>query len=348
MLRVRLNAAPCDSQKTKDRCWRVSSGTAAVLGLRNLRMDTAPTTAYLMLGDRCSRDCSFCAQARGSQAQSNALSRVTWPKFPATDVAEAVTCAYQGGNIVRACFQVTVSPGHLKVTKRCVSELATRSQIPICASVAPRDVEDVAALLAAGAERVTIALDAACERVYRANKGGAWAKTLALLETCAGLYPGHIGTHLIVGLGETEREMVECIQRVVNLGIANGLFAFTPVKGTALAGRQPPPLGQYRRMQVARWLIVNDLAQAGEFTYGDVDGLISYGPITEQLDVVLAGGDAFRTSGCPGCNRPYYNERPGGAMYNYPRPLTPEEAEREIRTLMGGLVRETVASAGHN
>jgi biotin synthase-related radical SAM superfamily protein len=38
-------------------------------------------------------------------------------------------------------------------------------------------------------------------------------------------------------------------------------------------------------------------------------------------------GEAFCTAGCPGCNRPFYNERPGGPMYNYPRPLTPAEVE---------------------
>ncbi|MCW3977503.1 MAG: radical SAM protein, partial [Candidatus Bathyarchaeota archaeon] len=31
------------------------------------------------------------------------------------------------------------------------------------------------------------------------------------------------------------------------------------------------------------------------------------------------------TSGCPGCNRPYYNERPGGPLYNYPRQPLPDE-----------------------
>lgn len=35
--------------------WRVSLGSAGVLGLREVRMDTPPTAAYLMLGERCSR-----------------------------------------------------------------------------------------------------------------------------------------------------------------------------------------------------------------------------------------------------------------------------------------------------
>ena len=28
--------------------------------------------------------------------------------------------------------------------------------------------------------------------------------------------------------------------------------------------------------------------------------------------------EAVLTSGCPGCNRPFYNERPRGPIYNYP------------------------------
>ena len=33
---------------------------------------------------------------------------------------------------------------------------------------------------------------------------------------------------------------------------------------------------------------------------------------------------AFMTHGCPGCNRPYYNERPGDEPYNFP--FKPEKA----------------------
>ena len=336
MLRSRLKIGSTETKQEPEEGWRASSGTAAVLGLCQLVMDTTPTTAYLMLGERCRRNCTFCTQARESQANAAALSRVLWPKFPAQDVADAVAQAFQGNKIARACFQVTVSPGYLSETARAISHLAGRCQVPICASVAPRNSDDVSNLLAAGAERVTIALDAASERIYRRVKSGSWEWTLGLLESCAQLYPGHIGTHLIVGLGETEREMAERIQSLSDLGVGIGLFAFTPVKGTAMADREPPPLGQYRRMQVARWLIVHSLAWAEDFGYDEEDRLIRYGPITGQLGEVLAGGEAFRTSGCPGCNRPYYNERPGGVMYNYPRPLTREEATREIKVLLEG------------
>jgi biotin synthase-related radical SAM superfamily protein len=44
-------------------------------------------------------------------------------------------------------------------------------------------------------------------------------------------------------------------------------------------------------------------------------------------------GEAFETSGCADCNRPYYNEQPGGPLYNYPRPLTSEETQRAIQEM---------------
>ncbi|NLG52017.1 MAG: radical SAM protein [Chloroflexi bacterium] len=317
--------------------WRVSSGTAAVLGLCSLRMEAAPTTAYLMLGERCARNCAFCTQARASHAHAAALSRVIWPLFPEDQVVAALARAHREGSIRRACFQVTISRGYLEQSERAVSTLARACEIPICVSVAPRNPEDVGRLLAAGAQRVTIALDAACERVYDRVKGGSWAQTLSLLTECAALYPGHISTHLIVGLGETEREMAEIMQRLHDLGVTIGLFSFTPVAGTALADCSSPDLLHYRRMQAAHWLITGDLARAEAFGYNSQGQLVNYGMSPDRLRELLAEGTAFRTSGCPDCNRPYYNEHPGGPLYNYPRPLTRQETDREIDALLDTL-----------
>lgn len=319
--------------------WRVSSGTAAALGLCDLRMDVAPTTAYLLLGERCVNDCAFCTQARSSRASSGALSRVPWPQFPAEMVIEALACAYGDGRIVRACFQVTVGPSHLQQARDAVALLASSVGMPICASVVAYDLEGVRSLLEAGCERVTLALDAACEYIYRQVKGPGWERLLHLLMEAARAYPGRLGTHLIVGLGETEREMVERIQALHDLGVTIGLFAFTPVAGTRLADRQPPSLAQYRRVQVARWLIIHELARAEDYDYDAVGKIRGYGMDARALEGILRGGDAFRTSGCPGCNRPYYNERPGGVLYNYPRALSDAESRHEIESLLASLDR---------
>ncbi len=317
--------------------WRVSSGSAAVLGLCALAMDVAPTTAYLMLGERCQRACAFCAQARDSQASADALSRVAWPPFAASRVAEAVARAYGEGRIARACFQVTVHPGYMERALAAMIAIHRLSSVPICVSIAARTTAEVSALLAAGAERVTLALDAATPALYHAVKGGDWERVWDLLMRAADLFPGRIGTHLIAGLGESEREMAERIQILYDRGVTIGLFALTPVRGSAWEGRLPPELASYRRVQAAYWLIVHGQARAEQMAYSADGHIVDLGIDEEALRVLLGDGTAFRTAGCPGCNRPYYNERPGGPLYNHPCALTPGDAQAELDALLATL-----------
>ena len=307
----------------------VSIGTAVLLGLANAPMEVAPTTAYLMLGGRCLMNCSFCAQARESQASALHLSRVTWPEFELQEVLDRLPGAVTRGAIRRACLQVTVTQDAFEQALSIVGAAKAVSDVPFDVAILPRNMAQVRRLLDAGVEHIGFGLDAACERVFRQVKGGSWAQSLGLIEGTARSFPGRGAVHLIVGLGETEREMVGRVQWARDLGLEVGLFSFTPVRGTHLADRPPPSLATYRRMQAARWLIVQDRARIEDMTFDSRDRLV-------QLGAPLpGGGEAFRTSGCPDCNRPFYNEQPSGPLYNYPRPLTAAEAERAIKEMEG-------------
>jgi len=303
---------------------RISVGTAGVLGLAEVRMDVAPTTAYLMVGERCAMNCAFCAQARDSHAPAQALSRITWPPFPRAEVISALAEAFSRGRVHRCCFQVTVSQESFSQTLALLQEIKSACEVPVDASFLPQNIHQAEALFAAGLEHLGFGLDAACERVFQEVKGGNGGRMWGLIEAIAHRFPGHVAAHLIVGLGETEREMVQRVQELHGMGVTVGLFAFTPVQGTLLAHRPPPPLDVYRRVQAARWLIVHDVARVEDLAFG-LDGRLEHLSWPDWREF-LGGGEAFRTSGCPDCNRPFYNERPGGVMYNYPRPLTPDEA----------------------
>ncbi|MGD2206482.1 MAG: radical SAM protein, partial [Anaerolineae bacterium] len=201
------------------------------------------------------------------------------------------------------------------------------SDVPFDVAILPNDLDQVRHLLDAGADHIGFGLDSACERVFRQVKGGNWSRCLALITETARAFPGRAAVHLIVGLGETEREMVERMQWAHDLGVTIGLFAFTPVRGTHLADRPPPPLAVYRRMQAARWLIVHNLDRFEEMAFNVHGDLVRPGALLPLT------GEPFQTSGCPDCNRPFYNEQPGGPLYNYPRPLTAEEAARAIQEM---------------
>jgi len=313
----------------------VSIGTAAVLGLADVTMDAAPTTAYLMLGGRCVMDCGFCAQARSSQASALKLSRVTWPEFDQPQTLALLAKAVERGDIRRCCLQVTVAEGYFQRTLEVIRAVRQTCDVPVDAAILPSGMAQVEELLATGVDHIGFGLDAACERIFRQVKSGSWARILALIEETARRFPGHGAVHLIVGLGETEQEMAQMVQRMHDLGFVVGLFAFTPVRGTRLEDVPPPPISTYRRMQVARHLIANDLARVGNFAFSPASQLVSFN--LPHLREILADGVAFQTSGCPDCNRPFYNERPGGIIYNYPKALTAQQVEAAI----GEVKRET-------
>ncbi|MGC9333378.1 MAG: radical SAM protein [Anaerolineae bacterium] len=305
----------------------VSIGTAVVLGLAHVRMAVAPTTAYLMLAGRCLMNCAFCAQARDSHASALNLSRVTWPEYPLTLVVDRLIGAVDRGDLRRVCLQVTVTKTSFERSRAVLEAVKAVSDVPFDVAILPRDLEQVEELLAAGADHIGFGLDAATEQVFSQVKGGDWARSLALIEDTARAFPGHAAVHLIVGLGETEAEMAERIQWSHDRGLTVGLFAFTPVRGTHLADRRTPSLASYRRVQAARWLIVHDLARAEDMFFDEA------GRITRLEGTLPVGGEPFETSGCPDCNRPFYNEQPRGPLYNYPRPLTAAEATRAMQEM---------------
>jgi len=311
---------------------KCSAGTAKVLGFKELKTDAQPTTAYLMTGERCSHDCSFCPQAKNSSSRADLLSRVTWPGFHREEVIERVAQSFVSKELNRACLQVVDSKNALEETKQFLQDLHSRSAVPVCVSCAVGTLQAVGTLIAHGADHVSIALDAACERVFAENKGGSWARKYNLLHQASQAFPGKIATHLIVGLGETEEEMLWTVQEMLDLGVTIALFAFTPVKGTRLEGAEPPALEHYRRIQAARHLMLHGLSRFEQMLF--VSGkLVDFGLARENWLEALAGGEAFRTSGCPDCNRPYYNEKPGGVMYNFPRPLTFEQSQQVLLEL---------------
>lgn len=321
---------------------RVSFGTASVLGLRASKLDAIPTCAYLMVGERCVFPCSFCPQSTRSagRADSRMLSRITWPEYQVSSVLEGLKTAHAEGLIRRVCIQSVESPG----ARRCVMDLVERLReivpVPISVSLSPGSLSDVREIFARGGTRVGLPLDAATPKLYSAIKGGAFARARRAIVKASEEFPGRISTHLIIGLGETEEEALRLIQDMVDNGIKTALFAFTPVRGTPLENMNQPPLDAYRIIQVGRALIETKKLRVSDITFHD-GRAVHLGDTALRIIFEDNGfiGSALRTSGCPDCNRPFYNERPGGVIYNFPRPLSPHEEHAE-REFLARVIRE--------
>jgi len=321
---------------------RVSLGTAIVLGLLEGKLDAKPTTAYFMTYKRgkCLANCGFCPQARTSKSSTEMLSRITWPTFSTLSTLNALSTASKKGKVKRVCIQALNYPEVFAHVEPLVKEIKSVTQIPVSVSCQPLKRENIVRLANAGVNRLGIALDASTEMLFNNIKGRevggmyTWKDQLIHLTQALDVFgEGNVSTHIIVGLGETEKQAIEIIQRCVDMGVLPALFAFTPVRGTALENKLPPELVSYRRIQIASYLIVNGIIRVENMYFSRKGGITGYGLSNEELNKVIDSGLPFRTSGCTDCNRPFYNEKPSGPLYNYPKKPTKKEIEKIKREL---------------
>jgi len=299
---------------------RLSLGSAVSLGLRMAKMEAAPTTLYTLLGETCLGACRFCTQARRSDADRQLLSRVIWPEFELPVVLESLQT---DDTVRRMCIQTLLYPDLLTDLLATVRQLKTASDAPLSICMNPVGKEWLVALKEAGVERVGVGLDCATEALFNQMKPGfSWNRYLQFVDETVEVF-GVGSVHLIAGLGETDEELVRAFQTFHDKGCTIALFAFTPVRGTQL-DLAPPPLERYRALQLARYLIAHGQVRVEDMTF-DGGKLVALNVAPAVLDRAIEAGTPFRTSGCPNCNRPMYNERPGGDRYNHPAPLTPAE-----------------------
>jgi len=316
---------------------RVSLGTAIVLGLLEGKLDAEPTTAYLMtyrLG-KCLANCGFCPQAKASKSGSDLLSRVSWPTFPTLNALTALSNAVKEGKFKRICIQALNYPEVFSHLEALVKEIRKRLVIPVSISCQPLNTQNIELLKKAGTDKLGIPLDAATEVIFDKAKGNgtgnsySWQNQFLLLKEAIAVFgKGNVSTHVIVGLGETEKEAAQVLQRCVDMDVLPGLFAFTPIRGTALEDHSPPKLESYRRLQLARYLISKTKSRVEDMQFDIKGNINTYGLSNEVLEPIVESGLPFQTSGCPDCNRPYYNEKPSGPIYNYPKKLKKEEIAR--------------------
>ncbi len=332
-------ANPCIPERI-----RVSTGSAIVLGLLRGKLDAKPTTIYLLTyrNKKCSANCGFCPQARTSKGRADLLSRVAWPTFQTRQVVERIKKTMRDGAIERVCIQSLNYPEAFNEILFLVREIKSRVAVLISVSCQPLNPEKMKRLADAGVNRISIALDAATKKIFDKIKGRnicgpyRWERQCKALKEAVKVFgEGSVSTHLIVGLGETEKEICKAIQWCVNSEIYPALFAFTPIPGTNLEKNFQPSLSSYRRVQVAHYLLTHRETYFKSMKFDEESQLTNFGISKERLIKVIETGEAFQTSGCPGCNRPYYNERPSGPLYNYPRQLRPEEIEEAKKSLRG-------------
>ena len=312
---------------------RLSLGTAIELGLLNKKSDIPPTTAYIMIGDKCSNKCTFCSQSTESSTRKDKLSRVIWPEYSKEDILKALE-SYKGKNIKRMCIQSMASNDAHETVEEFISYIKDKINMPISLSAKLEKSEDIERFFSCGVDKIGIAIDAANKELYENIKGNNYEEKLDFINSMAHKYKGKISTHIIVGLGESHKDIHDLYVHLKENNVTVSLFAFTPVRGTKMEKISQPPIQSYRRVQLMTYMI-NKGYTDDNFTFKN--GYIENINLDNEIRKDIESGYPFEIRGCKNCNRPYYNERPGSTIYNYSRSLNEDEIQLAIKeTNLGG------------
>ncbi|HOJ92130.1 MAG TPA: radical SAM protein [Dictyoglomaceae bacterium] len=304
----------------------VSSGSLEILKKEKINEDS-PTTLYLLTPVKCLNNCAFCIQAREVKREGFFLSRISWPPVDLEELY--ILMQKRGKYFKRICLQVTKTSEWENYTEEILKNLI-RFNIPISISAPFEDINTISHFFSLGIDRINLSLDAGEKEIFEKIKEGRWEDRISLIEEASRIFPGKITTHIIVGLGEKEKNLIETISLLSNWKITIALFAFTPLSGTPISHLKPPEHFTYRKIQIITYLLQKRIISFKDLLFNE-DKLILTQEILNLTYPIFP--KIFKTLGCPYCNRPYYNESPKMIPYNFHRDLKEEEI-KDIKRLL--------------
>ncbi len=303
----------------------------------------------------CFANCAYCglARERPGVAEEKSFIRVDWPLYPAALVAERIAAREARGGVGRVCVSQVQHPrAYADLLTMCAQVHAAAPRVPISALVSATtlDEERLHEVKSTGVDIIGVGLDAVSEELFLRTRGrGArgphsWEQHWQIVRAARSIYgPMNVNCHLMVGLGETDRELVDMFYLLASEQIAGYLFSFNPEPGTMMQETPRAPLQRWRRIQLVKHLIEHRGLPREAIVF-DAEGAINEiqgreAIINDILNDTSRSGLPFMTDGCPdrqgevACTRPYGSYRPGEPFRDYPfRP-----GAEDIATIRGQL-----------
>jgi biotin synthase-related radical SAM superfamily protein len=353
------SASPAPQRQSPDYV-QISTAAAITLKLVNGQMYGTPCTHCLNIlvtyPEGCRANCSYCGLARHREESRDYAARnfirVDWPTIQYDELIERVQQGGDSGQFQRMCISMITHPRSDEDTMILLRKWVEKlPYIPVSILSNPTTLRyaDLMAMKQCGADIFTVALDAATPAIFERTRGKSvdsphrWEKYWQVLEWAAEIFgPEKFGAHLICGMGETEQELLCVAQKIRDMGGHNHMFAFFPEQGSLMQSWPAVPHGQWRRVQLARYLIDYGGIRFDKMRFDEKGQVINFGLDDEALNRLIDSGLPFRTSGCPGkerddvsaCNRPYGDSHPSDIL-SYP--FAPGESDmRTVKVQLRG------------
>ena len=337
--------------------------------------DARPYCINLLLSypEDCKASCAYCGLAKTRPQGEDSFIRVEWPVLETAETVRRI--ARYKDSIRRVCISTVFHPSAVEDTLSIAEEVVravTGPQAKIPSPLPPGEGDSVGSiyiplsvlitpgifgkaemerLKALGVDTLGIGLDAASKRVFQRTRAEgvngplSWGVYLAALREASEIFgPGKVSCHIIVGIGETDKELSEIFFYVKTLKAMIHLFSFYPEPHSLMAKRRRPSLKRFRKMQLLCYLVEKDLITPESLDFDSKERLITIHAKEDAIIQAINSGRPFLTGGCPGrqgdiaCNRPFGSYRPGEPFRDFPFQPT----EQDIRKLKRELFLEEI------
>lgn len=346
-------AAPGNGEVRVSPDWvRISMASAIALRFCSGRFsrDFAFGGINLLLNyaDGCRSDCAYCglARSRPGTYEDKSFIRVEWPLVRTDDLVERM--ARHASRLTRLCISMVTHGRAYADTCKITRRIRARVSTPLSILVAPPTLnrERLQHFKDLGVDMIGIGLDAVTEDLFRRLRtdvpagGLRWENYWQIVDEARNIFgPWKVNCHTLVGLGETDRDLIETFIRLRDRQVFAYLFSFNPEPDSRMGVHPRASLRRWRRIQLAKYLVETEGFGWSNFQFAD-DGALTglWGP-AEVVERAVASGVPFMTNGCPGdhgepgCTRPYGSYRPSEPFRDYPFVPAPDDLS-EIRAQM--------------
>jgi lipoyl synthase len=341
---------------------RLSGASAMALRLQSGRFardfDFGGINLLLNYENGCLSDCGYCglARTRPGDYEDKSFIRVDWPLFETGLVVERMAKYEQ--KLTRLCISMVTHGSAFEDTAIITEQIVAKVKTPLSLLVAPPTLnrDRLQYLKNLGADMIGVGLDAVSEKTFfdtRTNvpKGGLkWSNYWDIINYSREIFgPWKVNIHTVVGLGETDKDLIDIFYLLKSKQILAYLFSFNPEPDSRMGNHPKATIRRWRRIQLVKHLIEEYELDPRALTFDEEGNLVKLEAAASRIHEVLNTLDAglpFMTNGCPGesgepgCTRPYGSYRPSEPYRDFPfQPVMDDLAqikeELELKNLVG-------------
>lgn len=331
---------------------RISMASAMALRFRSGRFsrefDFGGMNLLLNYEDGCRSDCSYCglARTRPGSYEDKSFIRVEWPLVSTDELVDRM--ARNEEKLTRLCISMVTNPFAFRDTCDITKRIRAKVKAPLSILVAPPTLNRarIERFYELGVDMIGIGLDAVSEELFeelRTNvpAGGAglrWSKYWQVIDDARDVFgPWKVNCHTLVGIGETDWDLIDTFIRLRDRQIFSYLFAFNAEPDSRLGEHPKATISRWRRIQLAKHLVESEGFDWDHFDFDSNGSLVHMRGPEELVVTAVDSGMPFMTNGCPGengepgCTRPYGSYRPTEQFRDFPFQPTQEDLV-DIRT----------------